>query len=186
MKVGIRKPNLKKSLKARTTGKLKRKAKKAINPLYGKKGMGFVKNPKKAVYNKVYNKTTVDALAPLKSSKKKHSSSTVCKSSSTNRSKSSAREYQNTNSKPTTYYDKKHYTIVNGQAQIGNKFYDVDQLKKYKTPLIILGWIIIAVSFLIMPIGVITLVVGIISVSVGNKFSSAYKDLIETINKTEK
>lgn len=59
MKVGIRKPSLKKSIKARTTGKLKRSIKKSVNPLYGKKGMGVIKNPKKAVYNKVYNKTTV-------------------------------------------------------------------------------------------------------------------------------
>lgn len=59
MKMGIRKPSLKKSIKARTTGKLKRKMKKAVNPLYGKKGMGMIKNPKKAIYNKVYNKTTI-------------------------------------------------------------------------------------------------------------------------------
>lgn len=59
MKVGIRKPSIKKSIKARTTGKLKRAVKKSVNPLYGKKGMGYINNPKKAVYNKVYNKTTV-------------------------------------------------------------------------------------------------------------------------------
>lgn len=61
MKVGVRKPNLKKSIKAKATGKVKRTVKKTINPLYGKKGMGYVNNPKKAVYNKIYNKTTVDA-----------------------------------------------------------------------------------------------------------------------------
>ena len=59
MKMGIRKPNIKKSIKARTTGKLKRQMKKAVNPMYGKKGMGMIKNPKKAIYNKVYNKTTI-------------------------------------------------------------------------------------------------------------------------------
>ena len=58
MKVGYRKPSIKKSLKARTTGKIKRKAKKAVNPFYGKKGMGYVKNPKRAIKNKVYHKTT--------------------------------------------------------------------------------------------------------------------------------
>lgn len=58
MKIGMRKPSLKKSFKARTTGKLKRKAKKAVNPFYGKKGMGFVKNPKRSVKNKIYKKTT--------------------------------------------------------------------------------------------------------------------------------
>lgn len=58
MKIGFRKPSIKKSIKARTTGKIKRKIKKAVIPGYGKKGMGWVKNPKKAAYNKVYNKTT--------------------------------------------------------------------------------------------------------------------------------
>ena len=58
MKFGIRKPSLKKSLRARTTGKLKRKVKKALIPGYGKKGMGWIKNPKKAAYNKIYSKTT--------------------------------------------------------------------------------------------------------------------------------
>ena len=57
MKFGIRTPSLKKSLKARTTGKLKRKVKKAINPFYGKKGMGWLR-PRKKLYNKVYKKTT--------------------------------------------------------------------------------------------------------------------------------
>lgn len=58
MKVGMRKPSLKKSFKARTTGKLNRSVKSAINPLYGKKGMGIL-HSKKAIYNKVYNKTTI-------------------------------------------------------------------------------------------------------------------------------
>lgn len=58
MKLGIRKPSIKKSLKAKTTGKLKRSIKKEINPLYAKKGIGAVKSPKKAIYNKVYNKTS--------------------------------------------------------------------------------------------------------------------------------
>lgn len=54
----MRKPSIKKSFKARATGKLKRKVKKSINPFYGKKGMGFAKNPKKSVKNKIYRKTT--------------------------------------------------------------------------------------------------------------------------------
>ena len=45
-----------KSLKARTTGKLKRSLKKSVNPFYGKKGTGLVTNPKKSIYNKVYKK----------------------------------------------------------------------------------------------------------------------------------
>jgi len=58
MKFGMRIPSLKKSLKARTTGKAKRAIKKALIPGYGKKGMGWIKNPKKAAYDKVYKKTT--------------------------------------------------------------------------------------------------------------------------------
>ncbi len=58
MKFGMRKPSLKKSLKARTTGKIKRNIKKTVNPLYDKKGVGFVKNPKKSIYNKAYKKTS--------------------------------------------------------------------------------------------------------------------------------
>lgn len=70
MKFGPRKPNFKSRVKARTTGKLKRQAKKAINPLYGKKGMGMIRNPKKSLYNKVYNKTTFDVFKiPYTSSK---------------------------------------------------------------------------------------------------------------------
>ena len=58
MKIGLRTPSLKKSLKARTTGKIKRSIKSSINPLYGKKGMGRVRSPKKAVYNRIYKKTS--------------------------------------------------------------------------------------------------------------------------------
>lgn len=74
MKFGLRKPSIKKSVKARTTGKLKRKVKSSVNPLYGKKGMGYVKNPKRAVYNKVYNKTTVGINPLSKLSSPSHTS----------------------------------------------------------------------------------------------------------------
>lgn len=58
MKIGIRKPSIKKSISARTTGRVKRAIKRKLLPGYGRKGMGWIKNPKKAVYNKVYKKTT--------------------------------------------------------------------------------------------------------------------------------
>lgn len=54
----MRKPSIKKSIKARTTGRAKRAVKKAVIPGYGKKGMGWLKNPKRAAYNKVYRKTS--------------------------------------------------------------------------------------------------------------------------------
>ena len=58
MKFGMRTPSLKKSISARTTGRLKRSVKRAIIPGYGKKGMGWIRDPKKAMYKKVYNKTS--------------------------------------------------------------------------------------------------------------------------------
>ena len=67
MKYGVRKPNIKKSIKARTTGKVKRQVKKAVNPLYGKKGMGIINDPKKAAYNAVYSRTTVGVSDLVKS-----------------------------------------------------------------------------------------------------------------------
>ena len=62
MKFGMRKPSLKKSIKSRTTGKLKRKIKKSIIPGYGKKGIGFIKYPKKSIENKIYKNTTFSIL----------------------------------------------------------------------------------------------------------------------------
>lgn len=70
MKIGIRTPNLTKSFKARTTGRLKRAVKGSINPLYGKKGMGLIKNPKKSIYNTIYHKTTKPLFSLPKKKKK--------------------------------------------------------------------------------------------------------------------
>jgi len=38
--------------------KMKRSIKRKVIPGYGKKGMGWLKDPKRAAYNKVYRKTT--------------------------------------------------------------------------------------------------------------------------------
>ena len=67
MKVGIRTPSVRKSISARTTGRVKRAVRKSIDPTYGKRGIGIVKNPKKAVYNAVYRKTTVSVKDVLSS-----------------------------------------------------------------------------------------------------------------------
>lgn len=58
MKFATRKPSIKKSFKASTTGKAKRAVKKTITPGYGKSGIGWLRNTNKAIYNKFYNKTT--------------------------------------------------------------------------------------------------------------------------------
>lgn len=98
MKFGVRKPSMKKSIKARTTGKLKRKVKSSVNPLYGKKGIGYVKNPKRAVYNTVYNKTTV-GINPLS------------KLSSPSSASSSTSSFKNTQAIGYTKKEKKQETV---------------------------------------------------------------------------
>ena len=53
----MRKPSWKKSLSARTTGRAKRAVKRVIIPGYGKRAMGWL-HPQRALYNRVYRKTT--------------------------------------------------------------------------------------------------------------------------------
>lgn len=65
MKFGLRTPSLKKRLSARTSGAMKRKIKRALIPGYGRKGRGWLTNPRKALYNKIYRKTTVGCLLPF-------------------------------------------------------------------------------------------------------------------------
>ncbi len=55
MKFGLRKPSLRKSIAARTSPT--RLIKNALG-LKAPRGWGWITNPKKAAYNKVYNKTT--------------------------------------------------------------------------------------------------------------------------------
>jgi hypothetical protein len=54
MKFGMRKPSLKKSIAARTS--VKRVVRHSLG-LKAPRGLGILTNPKKAIYNKVYNKT---------------------------------------------------------------------------------------------------------------------------------
>lgn len=58
MKLGFRTPSISRSIKSRTSGRVTRSVKSSVNPLYGNKGMGLVNDPGKAVYNKVYSKTS--------------------------------------------------------------------------------------------------------------------------------
>jgi hypothetical protein len=66
MKFGIRAPSITRSIRARTTGALKRTINRSVNPLYGKKGVGLVRDPKRAVYNKVYHKTSIGLFAAIR------------------------------------------------------------------------------------------------------------------------
>jgi len=55
MKFGIRKPSLKKRIAAQTS--VKRIVRHSLG-LKAPKGYGWITNPKKAAYNRVYNRTT--------------------------------------------------------------------------------------------------------------------------------
>lgn len=66
MKVGIRTPSIKKSISARTSGNCKRQLKRMTNPFYGKKGMGWIRDPEKALKNKIYRKTTISSAKATK------------------------------------------------------------------------------------------------------------------------
>lgn len=57
MKYGFRRPSVRRSISARTTGRAKRAVKRAIIPGYGRRGMGWL-HPKRALYNRVYRRTT--------------------------------------------------------------------------------------------------------------------------------
>ena len=57
IKIGMRKPSLKKMISARTTGRAKRTVKRALIPGYGQRGMGLL-HPKRALYNMIYRRTT--------------------------------------------------------------------------------------------------------------------------------
>ena len=77
MKIGMRKPSLKRSLSARTTGRAKRAIKRAVIPGYGKKGMGIL-HPKKAIYNQIYRRTTFSIFDVAKAGKSGSSNSGCC------------------------------------------------------------------------------------------------------------
>lgn len=53
-----RTPNIEKSVKARTTGNINRQIKRSTNPMYGKKGVGFIKDPEKSISDSIYHQTT--------------------------------------------------------------------------------------------------------------------------------
>ncbi|BDR59932.1 hypothetical protein [Lactobacillus xylocopicola] len=75
VKVGLRKPSLKKTIAAKTKGRATRTIKKALIPNYGKRGMGWA-HPWRKIYHAIYHKTTNDA-------RKLFSASTSAKRSTT-------------------------------------------------------------------------------------------------------
>ena len=63
MKFGFRKPSLKRRISARTSIKRQVVHRAGIKM---PRGFGFLRNPQKAVYNKVYNRTSFDIFKTLK------------------------------------------------------------------------------------------------------------------------
>lgn len=63
MKFGIRKPSLKKSIAARTS--IKRMVRHNLG-LKAKRGYGWFTNPKKAAYNRIYNRTSISLFSLIK------------------------------------------------------------------------------------------------------------------------
>lgn len=62
MKFGIRIPSLTKRIAARTS--VKRYVRQSMG-LKAPRGWGWLTNPKKAAYNRVYNRTSVGCLIPM-------------------------------------------------------------------------------------------------------------------------
>lgn len=62
MKFGIRTPSLTKRIAARTS--LKRYVRHSLG-LKAPRGWGWLTNPKKAAYNRVYNRTSVGCMIPM-------------------------------------------------------------------------------------------------------------------------
>ncbi|WP_375194766.1 hypothetical protein [Sphingobium sp.] len=63
MKFGVRKPSLKKSIAARTS--VKRVVRHSLG-VKAPKGMGLLTNPKKAVYNRAYSRTSFSLISLIK------------------------------------------------------------------------------------------------------------------------
>ena len=63
MNIGIRKPSLKKMIAARISPKRFIRHNLGIK---APRGWGWLTNPKKALYNRIYNRTTIDIFSVLK------------------------------------------------------------------------------------------------------------------------
>ena len=63
MKIGIRKPSIKKMIAARISPKRFIRHNLGIK---APRGWGWLTNPKKALYNRIYNRTTIDIFSVLK------------------------------------------------------------------------------------------------------------------------
>lgn len=160
MKKGFRTPSVKKSISARTTGKATRAVKRAVNPTYGKKGMGMINDPKKAVYNKVYNNTNV-SIKDVYSSPKTSS-------------ESAEKIYPDD-----PYYSPKGYMIVEDKVVVnGKKWYDSKKLLRNKVLYLIYGFFLLAIGLCCIPVGIILIIFGIMFFYSSHSFSKMRKELL--------
>lgn len=156
MKIGLRTPSLNKSFKTRTTGRAKRTLKRVVIPGYGKKGSGFIKNPKKAMYNKVYQKTTIDGLASVRNISSNQKTNTI-KKGATNVELQSKRNVPN-------------IAIKSGKAKIGGKFYTKKSILRYRLFFLICGWFIIVCGCFSLPVGILCIGLGIFFLICANTY----------------
>ncbi len=140
MKMGFRTPSVKKSITARTTGRIKRSAKKAVNPLYGKKGVGYIKNPTKAVKNSVYHKTTFGV------------SDIVSSVSSTSQKKSNGSNSKNTNYNYNSYNfsKEKEKKVKTKKIPVGERKATLSDKISSEIVLAILALIVFFINFAII------------------------------------
>lgn len=165
MKKGYRTPSIKKSISARTTGKATRAVKRAVNPTYGKKGMGMINDPKRAMYNKVYNKTTF-SLRSGNSSSSSSSNFDECEKTYVN----------------DPYYSPKGYKIVEDKIVInGKKWYDSSKLLRNRILYLIFGLFLLIIGLGSIPFGIILIIFGITFLYTSHNFSKMRKELSEQL-----
>lgn len=103
------------------------------------------------MYNKVYQKTTVDGLASVrKVSPHKNSSN----------AKTSPNKKVTTNIEPQNEKSLPNITTKDGKAKIGGKFYSKKSILRYRLLFLICGWFIIICGCFLLPIGVLFIGLG--------------------------
>lgn len=166
MKIGVRKPSIKRSIKARTTGKAKRAIKRAINPAYGKKGMGLVNNPKKAVYNKAYNKTTIGI-------------NDVVQDSSNNKKTTTSINYKGN-------YNKNYNIIDANRVVIGNNEYSIKSIKIFKNIFISSAVLLTFAGIICLPVGLIFILFGLFMYAMFRTYKKIYIEMLNFKNENKK
>lgn len=123
--------------------------------------MGYIKNPKKAMYNKIYQKTTIDGLAPLKKNTSIKGASGI---------KNTIKEKAVPNAAPQNIQSTSNITIKDGKAKIGKKYYSKKSILNYRLLFIICGWLLIMCGCFSLPIGILFIGLGIFFLICANTY----------------